>query len=59
MKAQRIVIDVDPRDDLHGRVLAEPGPSRSFSGWIGLLAALEEALGAKRGVEPAKGRKDG
>ncbi len=40
-------IDAEVGDEsLTGRVTAEAGQARQFSGWISLLAALEQLIGA-------------
>ncbi len=38
-------VELDPQDgSIAGRVLDEDGAGRPFSGWMGLAAAIEDAL---------------
>jgi hypothetical protein len=40
-------VELDPQgDSISGRVLDEDGAGRSFSGWVGLAAAIEAATAA-------------
>jgi hypothetical protein len=46
-------VELDPQDgSIAGRLLDGEGAGRSFSGWVGLAAAIEDALqgGAGRGT---------
>jgi hypothetical protein len=47
------MVELERREDpISGTVRAESEPDRPFVGWIGLLAALEAALGtATQGAE--------
>jgi hypothetical protein len=50
---RRVTVELERHEQpISGRVLAELGPERTFVGWIGLLAALEAALGT--GVQSAE-----
>jgi hypothetical protein len=42
--ASRITIDFDPGPPINGSLQTGSGLHRPFSGWLGLLAALETAL---------------
>jgi hypothetical protein len=45
----RVVIDLERRENpIGGTVRAASEPARPFVGWMGLLAALEAALGTER-----------
>jgi hypothetical protein len=42
---RRVTVEVDPNcEPITGRLENEPEPSRPFTGWLELLAALEAAL---------------
>jgi hypothetical protein len=43
-------------DALKGRAVADSGAERAFSGWLGLVAALDELLA---GAEPKEPRANG
>jgi hypothetical protein len=53
----RITLEFDPgQEPISGRVLDRNEQGQPFSGWMGLVAALQEALGgdrkpARRGAE--------
>jgi hypothetical protein len=55
----RVIVDLERRENpIGGTVRAESEPARPFVGWMGLLAALEAALGTDRqgGEEAAPDR---
>lgn len=44
----RVIVDLERRENpIGGTVRAESEPERRFVGWMGLLAALEAALGTE------------
>jgi hypothetical protein len=51
---QRIVLVLDRSESpLHGWLHSPPRPVAAFTGWIGLLAALETAIGETSAETPA------
>jgi hypothetical protein len=42
----RIVVDVERGEELRGRVSDGVGPRKEFSGWLGLIAALDAMIGS-------------
>jgi hypothetical protein len=53
--ARRIHIDLDLRidgDEVEGRAAADGAPARDFSGWVGLLAALDALTATAPGPAP-------
>ena len=50
---QQLVLDLDLSGEcLSGTVRALPHPDRTFTGWLGLLSALEARVGQLRGAAP-------
>ena len=46
---RRITLEIDPGGPpIHGRLSVPPAPDRPFTGWIGLLAALHQAIGPEQ-----------
>ena len=49
----QITLDLEVNDDfLSGRVRNGSGPDRPFSGWLGLMAAIDELLAAAGAEDP-------
>jgi hypothetical protein len=50
----RLTLEVDPRSDpISGRMRAEDGESRAFTGWLGLAEVLGSVLGRGDGSPSA------
>jgi hypothetical protein len=41
--AERVVLDLDPGEPIHGRIAFSTGPAQSFHGWLELASKLERA----------------
>jgi hypothetical protein len=56
-KSTQITLDLEVDDDfLSGRIRDGSGAGRAFSGWLGLMAAIDELLAAAGGEgTPAPG----
>jgi len=39
--AERVVLDLDPGEPIHGRITFSTGPAQSFHGWLELASKLE------------------
>lgn len=50
--ASRITIDLDPGPPITGSLQSGSGIHRRFTGWLGLLAALETAVGVGPAAMP-------
>lgn len=53
--ATPISVEISPGDPLTGRLTGPDGIQHEFSGWIGLAAALERALGSVVPTPPNEG----
>lgn len=50
---RRLSVELDPGDDpIRGRLSTAAGRVSPFTGWIGLLRVLEEAIAPPAGPEP-------
>jgi hypothetical protein len=53
--ARHVRLEIDAGEPpLHGRLHAPPDRVRSFSGWLGMIAALQAAIGVEDRSEPAR-----
>ena len=44
-KSTQLTLDLEVNDDfLSGRIRNGAGPEKAFSGWLGLMAAIDELL---------------
>lgn len=43
-QAERVVLDLDPGEPIHGRITFSAGPVQAFHGWLDLASKLERAL---------------
>jgi hypothetical protein len=39
--AERVILDLDPGEPIHGRITFSTGPAQSFRGWLDLASKLE------------------
>jgi hypothetical protein len=42
-RSEKVVLDLDPGEPIHGRITISTGPTQPFHGWLDLTSKLEQA----------------